>query len=131
MLGQSDEVTRSGQMTCPICRSKDARRSRRQYAADYILSLFGVYPWRCNDCHGRFHARMMSLGQSLRTHCPICGNQEVKRIASDRVSAPLSFVWRFMRLPAYRCEPCRYKYFSIRPRRSEKESQVGQLSSAG
>src|SRR5215469_6482211 len=116
-------------MNCPICKGQDARRSKRQDVADYILSAFGVYPWRCQDCHGRFHARIMPLGATLRAHCPICGNQDVKRIAADRVETSFAFVWRFMKLPAYRCEPCRYRYFSIRPRKAVKE--VGQLTSAG
>jgi C4-type Zn-finger protein len=71
----------------------------------------------------------MPLGDSLRVHCPICGNQELKRIAAEHVTAPLSFLWRALRVPAYRCEPCRYKYFSIRPRRAER-TEVPQLTSA-
>jgi hypothetical protein len=116
-------------MLCPICKGKDARRSHRQFAADYLFSFFGVYPWRCSDCHGRFHARMMPLGDSLRAHCPICGNLELKRISAEYVATPLSFLWRFLRVPAYRCEPCRYKYFSVRPRRAER-SELRQLTSA-
>jgi hypothetical protein len=31
-------------------------------------------------------------------------------------------LWRRLPIPAYRCDPCRHKYFSIRPQRnSERE----------
>ena len=115
-------------MICPICKGNDSRRSRRQSAGDYILSVFGVYPWRCHDCHGRFHARLMPLGDSVRVHCPICGNQDVKRIAPEHVESPMGFLWRLLRVPAYRCPPCRHKYFSVRLRRDEEAEQ--QLTSA-
>jgi C4-type Zn-finger protein len=123
-------VLENGEMTCPICKSRDARRSRRQDATDYLLSVAGVYPWRCQSCHGRFHGRLMPLSDSLRAHCPVCRNVEVKRIAAEHVVTPLGFVWRFLRIPAYRCEPCRHKYFSLRPLRTEKHVEVEQLTTA-
>jgi DNA-directed RNA polymerase subunit RPC12/RpoP len=100
--------------------------------------MFGVYPWRCHHCHARFHGRLVPLTDRLKAHCPICGNQELKRISGDYVTTPFSFVWRKLGVPAYRCEPCRHKYFSIRPRNAhvhshahgEKHSEVGQLTSA-
>src|SRR5271167_3876807 len=116
-------------MICPVCKSKDARRSRRQYTADYVFSVFGVYPWRCRKCEARFHARLMTLSDSLHVHCPICGNPELKRISAEHVNSPLSFLWRRISIPAYRCEPCRHKYFSILPYRTKQE-ELGQLSSA-
>jgi len=75
---------------------------------------------------------MVPLGDTLRAHCPVCGNQVVKRISAEHVATPLAFVWRVLGVPAYRCQPCRYKYFSLRlrPRREEKRSEVEQLTSA-
>jgi len=73
---------------------------------------------------------MVPLGVMLRAHCPVCGNRDVKRISAEHVSTPLSLVWRMLGVPAYRCEPCRYKYFSFRPRREDKRSEVEQLTSA-
>ena len=104
-------------MTCPVCKGKDTRRSRRQNAADYVLSVFGVYPWRCRDCRARFYARLMNLSDTLHAHCPICGNVELKRISPEHVDTPLGFIWSMLRVPAYRCEPCRHKYFSVLPSR--------------
>lgn len=116
-------------MTCPICNTQDARRSRRQFAADYLLSIFALYPWRCRKCETRFHARLMPLGDSLHAHCPICGNHELKRISPEHVSSAFSLLWRILRVPAYRCEPCRHKYFSILPYRTRPD-ELGQFSSA-
>lgn len=116
-------------MTCPICKSDSVRRSRRQSAADYLISVVGIYPWRCGDCHNRFFARLMPLSESLHAHCPICGNLELKRIAGEYVDSPLAFLGRLLRIPAYRCEPCRYKYFSILPRRHSR-TVLGQPSPA-
>ena len=102
-------------MNCPICKHVSARRSRRQTTADYILSAIGVYPWRCKSCRARFHARVMTLSNSLHAHCPICGNLALKRISSEHVDSLFGFVWRNLRIPAFRCGPCRHKYFSVLP----------------
>jgi C4-type Zn-finger protein len=111
-------------MTCPICKGKDARRSRRQNAADYLLGALGVYPWRCRDCRARFYARLMPLSDSLHAHCPICGNFELKRISPAHVDTSLAFLWSAIHIPAYRCEPCRHKYFSILPTRHEELAEA-------
>lgn len=111
-------------MNCPVCKSKDARRSRRQYTADYLFSVVGVYPWRCRKCDARFHARLMTLTELLHAHCPVCGNPDLKRIAAEHVNGPFSFLWRWMSIPAYRCEPCRHKYFSILPYRAKEQELV-------
>jgi len=57
----------------------------------------------------------MPLSHSLHAHCPICGNVSLKRISPDYVNSLTGPLWRFLRIPAFRCEPCRYKYFSILP----------------
>jgi hypothetical protein len=117
-------------MTCPMCKGAEARRSRRQTTTDYLLSCVGVYPWRCRDCHARFYARLMPLSDSLRAHCPICGNMELKRIAPEHVDAAMGFVWRWLQIPAYRCEPCRHKYFSLLPYANGKRP-VKELTAMG
>jgi hypothetical protein len=62
----------------------------------------------------------MPLSDSMHAHCPICGNLELKRIASNLVDSPMSFLWGWLRVPAYRCEPCRHKYFSLLPQGNGK-----------
>jgi hypothetical protein len=106
-------------MICPVCKHPGAKRSRRQFAADHILAVFGVYPWRCTECRARFHARLMRLSDALRVHCPICGNADLRRIAPEHVRTRLSAIGRVCRLRAFRCDPCRHKFFSILPRRYE------------
>ena len=86
---------------------------------DILFSVLGLYPWRCRKCEVRFYARRMSLSDSLHAHCPICGNPDLRRIAPERVRTPLSSIWRVCHLRAFRCEPCRHKFFSILPRRYE------------
>ncbi|HET6930333.1 MAG TPA: hypothetical protein VFI45_08430 [Candidatus Acidoferrum sp.] len=112
-------------MNCPICKQDGARRSRRQTAADYVLGVIGVYPWRCKSCSARFYARLMSLHNSLHAHCPICGNPELKRISPEHVNAVFGFVWRTLHIPAFRCEPCRHKYFSVLPMQHPEKSGIG------
>jgi C4-type Zn-finger protein len=109
-------------MTCPICKQGEARRSRRQTISDYVLSALGLLPWRCRQCNLRFYARLMPLSDSFHAHCPICGNLELKRISGDYVGGPLAFAWRILQIPAFRCEPCRYKYFSLLPLRESEEA---------
>jgi C4-type Zn-finger protein len=117
-------------MNCPICKQNGARRSRRQTSAEYVLGAIGVYPWRCKGCGARFHARLMSLNNALHAHCPICGNPALKRIAPEHVNTLLGFIWRTLRVPAFRCEPCRYKYFSILPLQQGEKPGIGLSSQA-
>jgi hypothetical protein len=32
-----------------------SHRIRRQGVWDFLLGLFGLYPWKCSQCHRRFH----------------------------------------------------------------------------
>jgi len=84
----------------------------------------GVYPWRCQNCHVRYHARLMPLSHSFYAHCPVCGNLDLKRISPEYVNSMSAFLWRLLRIPAFRCDPCRYKYFSILPLHSAQEDEV-------
>jgi C4-type Zn-finger protein len=73
----------------------------------------------------------MPLSHTLHAHCPICGNLELKRISPEHVNSPLRFLWRLLRVPAFRCEPCRYKFFSILPMRElQPEEEAVRVSSA-
>jgi hypothetical protein len=83
--------------------------------ADYFLSAAGVVPWRCLVCERRFHARAIPLGQIFYARCGICGNLELQRISAEKVPGVMSRVGRGLGLSAFRCAPCRYKFFSLRP----------------
>jgi hypothetical protein len=87
---------------------------------DYLFSLAGILPWRCESCAVRFHARLMPFRTFLYAHCGICGNLELQRIAAEHVPGVTATLGRMLGLPALRCEPCRHKFFSVRPLRREE-----------
>ena len=91
------------------------RRSRRASLVDHLLSALRMLPWKCRDCSHRFHAWMVPVTFLLRVHCPSCGNPAVNRVSRDRVDKVfLAGLQRMMRVPAYRCDNCRQKFFSLR-----------------
>jgi hypothetical protein len=74
-----------------------------------------VLPWRCDACEARFYARAVPLRNFFYAHCRICGNLELQRISAEYVPGTTSIFWRVLQIPALRCEPCRHKFFSVRP----------------
>jgi hypothetical protein len=106
-------------ITCPACHSSSIRRSKRRSVQDFLFSAAGVLPWRCEICHTRFRARLLPLRNLLYAHCAICGSTELQRISADRVPGAAAALGRILRLPALRCDPCRYKFFSVRALRQE------------
>lgn len=75
----------------------------------------GTNPWRCVHCEKRFYARSTKLRNVKYARCGICGNLELQKIAPEYVSGPLALLARIIGLPALRCEPCRHKFFAMRP----------------
>src|SRR5439155_26482087 len=68
----------------------------------------------------------------LCAHCGICGNLELQRIAAEHVPGQASVIGRLLGLPAFRCVPCRNKFFSVRPlRRERSEEHTSELQSRG
>jgi predicted RNA-binding Zn-ribbon protein involved in translation (DUF1610 family) len=85
---------------------------------DFLGSFLGLRPWRCDTCDYRFFARRVAVAFAGYAHCPRCGNFALDRIASDRVEeGTLIFFKRFLGFPAYRCAPCRERFFSSLPYR--------------
>lgn len=102
-------------MICPQCRSDECYRSHRS-GLDYCWTLFGFRPWRCHTCDKRFLAGSVALAFSGYAHCPRCGNLDLGRIAIQRVdTGTLIALKRWLDFPAYRCNPCRLKFFSVLP----------------
>jgi len=102
-------------MVCPVCNSAECRRSRRRTLPDYLVSVFGNVPWRCSQCSNRFHSRATPFARLLSAHCAICGNIELKRISSELADGFAAPFWRMLGVPAFRCIPCRHKFFSMLP----------------
>jgi hypothetical protein len=86
---------------------------------DHLFAAAGMLPWRCGSCAARFRARLLPFRTLFHAHCGICGNLELQRIAAARVPGMTTILWRILGLPALRCEPCRHKFFSVRPLQRE------------
>lgn len=99
---------------CPVCHSDSARRSRRHGAKDYVVGVASLRPWRCRDCDARFYAWSTPIGYVGYVHCVKCGNLDVQRISSEHGMGMLAWIFRLFRAPAYRCAPCRNRFFSFR-----------------
>lgn len=104
-------------MLCPACHSDSPRRSRRRGVKDYAVGVVGLRPWRCRICDRRFYAWAAPIKYALYVHCGMCGNLDVPRISSEHGMGLLAWVFRLFRAPAYRCAPCRNRFFSFRVHR--------------
>ena len=111
---------------CPACNSEACRRSKRRSLADYAYSVVGMIPWRCSRCEVRFRARNLSLNDWRYAHCSVCGNLDLRRISPEYVSGPTGPIGRLLGLPSFRCDPCRNKFFSVRPLKQQAESETGE-----
>lgn len=113
-------------MICPQCRSGECYRSHRSGFRDFLFTLWGCRPWRCLTCEFRFYAREVALRFIQVAHCPKCGNFDLERISRERVDeGTLLFAKRLLKFRAYRCDPCRERFFSIRPLRPIVPSDTG------
>lgn len=101
-------------MLCPHCKGAVCRRSRRRGNRDRIAGVAGLLPWRCQTCQTRFLARTVAVAHAGLVHCPKCGNLDLEHCGRDRVFGGWSKVQRFLRFPAYRCDACRERFFSLR-----------------
>jgi hypothetical protein len=110
-------------LICPKCRSAVCQRSRRRGAYERLISVMGFLPWRCQTCERRFFAGLVPLRYLGRVHCPNCGNLDVEHVRRDRVVGGMWVtVQRVLRLPAYRCDACRNRFFSLRSYRPVEPS---------
>ena len=104
-------------MICPRCRSGRCRRSRRRNWKDYAISVTGLRPWRCRSCELRFLAWSVALPFVGSAHCRRCGNLDLQRVSRDHVNGWHAGLFRLARVPAFRCSPCRHRFFSVLPHR--------------
>lgn len=115
-------------MICPSCHSAVCRRSHRRGLTDHLLGLLGMRPWRCSACERRFRAWRVPVRYVLYAHCPHCGNLDLQMVARDRVANGWSSrCARLLRLPAYRCDECRHRFFSVRRYRRIRPNSEPQL----
>jgi len=80
--------------------------------------MFKLRPWRCHACNTRFYAWLVPASLIWYAHCPRCGLYHLERISARHVAhGPLRRIKRMLGFSAYRCDPCRERFFSIRPYR--------------
>jgi phage FluMu protein Com len=102
-------------MICPQCRSVDCFRSHRDGALDFVNTMSGLRPWRCHACDKRFYAWRVATRYQAYAHCPRCGNFDLEHISRERVEdGTMITLKRWLGFRAYRCDPCRHRFFSIR-----------------
>jgi uncharacterized protein with PIN domain len=77
--------------------------------------MIGLRPWRCHTCDYRFYGWRVAATFERYTHCPRCGNFDLERISRERVEdGTMIMLKRWLGFPAYRCDPCRHRFFSVR-----------------
>lgn len=91
------------------------RRSKRRTVLDYVLRLVGIRAWRCGICGTRFHGRVVPVKLLSYAHCPRCGNFALQRVPARRVDGAFRRLRERLGASAYRCDPCRYSFFTRRP----------------
>jgi hypothetical protein len=101
-------------LLCPVCQSDSPRRSRRKSVKDYVVGVTLLRPWRCRDCDARFYAWSAAIPYVRYVHCAMCGNMDLQRISSEHGAGPFAWLFRLLGFPAYRCAPCRNRFFSLR-----------------
>ena len=112
-------------MICPQCRSAGCFRSHRGGLLDFLGTIVGLRPWRCHTCDFRFYAWRVAVSFAGYSHCPRCGNFDLEHISRERVGPGIgTLVGRRLGFPAYRCDPCREKFFSLRPYRRIRPSMT-------
>jgi len=105
-------------LICPRCQSGRCRRSRRRGLRDYFISLVNLRPWRCRNCDLRFFGWAAPVAYAKYAHCLMCGNFDLQRISGEHVKEGMfPRLSSRLHVPAYRCDPCRNRFFSLRPYR--------------
>jgi len=95
---------------------------------DAFCYFLGMRPWRCLNCKRRFHAWAVPPRFALFVHCPRCGNLAPDRFAPSRIDRHK--IRALLHFPAYRCDPCRHRFFSLRPRANFHLQPVSNSDSA-
>ena len=68
-------------------------------------------------CDDRFFAWSVPIRHIFKAHCGMCGNMDLQRISSEHGTGTFAWVLRLVSAPAYRCAPCRNRFFSFLPYR--------------
>ncbi len=124
-------------LTCPKCEGKRPRLSKIRGFKERLLSAFGTYPVRCEDCGHRFYDSVLRLTDILFARCPRCYRMDLSTWEMKYYNPPQ---WSVIKLALgarrLRCEACRCNFASFRlvkerstfrTNRSGQESKVVNL----
>ncbi|MHB8540434.1 MAG: hypothetical protein ACYDCD_05765 [Candidatus Acidiferrales bacterium] len=121
-------------MNCPSCGNEGCVRSHRRGTVDWLVTVAALRPWRCLKCKRRFYGRAATLTSVRHAHCPRCGNLKLQHIGKRQVAeGRLRWFFQALNATAYRCDPCRFRFFSFRPidemRPAKKPSAIRESAS--
>lgn len=116
-----------GRVHCPACGSSRVFRDRRRGLAEF-LRFTPFRPYACRECQRRFYgfsrrrnilsrlrAGLDRWAWSMSAACPYCHARELRRTSGRHIhSGRLRRVFRFLRVPAYRCLRCGNRFFKLR-----------------
>jgi hypothetical protein len=94
-----------------------------------MIGIIGLRPWRCRECKARFFAWAVPFSYQKFAHCSQCGNLDVQRISSEMGEGRFGFLFKKLHIPAYRCAPCRNRFFTIRNRRTRETVNAASTAS--
>ena len=121
-------------VACPQCGSKQLRLSHRRGFSQRLLSIAGIFPFRCRQCDHRFTAPIWSFSGIRYARCPKCYRMELSTWSEQYYRPPWLTVTK-LRLGAtpYRCEYCRCNFASFRAckERFSWRRKRGQTQSGG
>lgn len=118
------QILEMPQRVCPKCGGSNVVRSRR-WTLLKLLTPFRRY--RCHDCHDHFwgwrqksavtHWATAWSARTLlrwRVICPRCSSADTRRTNARNVQGEAWVnLWRFLHIPAYRCNECRGQFFAL------------------
>jgi len=111
-------------LACPKCGSNSLRRSRRANASELTKMLMGVYPFRCNSCGDRFWASIWLFSAWKWAKCPRCLNFNLTDWPNRHYHITLWMqILTSMGAHKHRCNRCRTKFVSFRPRLPEFQNE--------
>jgi hypothetical protein len=107
-------------VSCEFCGSSSVRRSRQYSVKDYAQMLAGTYPFRCQECSGRFHANIWFLSKARQAKCPRCLNSNLSHWPQKRYKlTTFQRILTALGARKYRCAACRFYFVSFLPTKSQ------------
>jgi C4-type Zn-finger protein len=102
-------------LSCPKCGSDEVRFSRKRSALRWVLRVFGIYRFRCEDCGERFNSNIQSYRHLPYAKCPTCHRMDLSQWNREYYTPGFSTrVALGLGAKPVRCEYCRNNFWSFR-----------------